>query len=181
MDISVRPWGALVIRTSRPINLTADEVLAILDGRLKQLRRPFKADRKIADVIPGKGNDRGIIWFGAGSVPLQKAGDLFTFRCRFGIPGDDLWGRESFARVPFSAYARSDGVQQARDPKDRHTAALYRAGFTLSSGGIRWLSATQMPRWASRISLEITSVRVERPLVDGTPWVWAIEFTRMKP
>jgi len=56
----------------------------------------------------------------------------------------------------------------------------------------KWRPSIHMPRWASRITLEITSVHVER-LQDGgdrefwgeakwaeNPWVWVIEFKRIK-
>lgn len=57
----------------------------------------------------------------------------------FGEPGDVLLGRETFAIVPRTAYARSDGVQQVLRPDDEfeHDAAIFRAGWTRSSSGIR--------------------------------------------
>ena len=45
---------------------------------------------------------------------------------------------------------------------DDHDAAIYRAGWDRSNGGFRWRPSIHMPRWASRILLEIVSVRVER-------------------
>jgi hypothetical protein len=77
-------------------------------------------------------------------------------------PGDRLWCRETFAIVPRTAYARSDGVSQTLRPDDDHDAAIYRADWTRSNGGFRWRPSIHMPRWASRILLEITDVRVER-------------------
>lgn len=73
--------------------------------------------------------------------------------CTYGEPGDRLWVREAF---------RSDGE-----------TILYRAGGELSPAPIEinagfieesdgWRPSIHMPRWASRITLEIQSVRVER-------------------
>ena len=72
--------------------------------------------------------------------------------------------RETFAIVPRTAYARSAGVQQTLRPDDEfdHDAAVYRAGWDRSNGGFRWRPSIHMPRWASRITLEIVSVRAER-------------------
>jgi hypothetical protein len=77
-------------------------------------------------------------------------------------PGDRLWVREGWASVPASAYRCSEGVAQTVNPFDPTEAAIYRAGFDRSRGGIRWRSPIHMPRWASRITLAVEAVRVER-------------------
>ena len=83
-------------------------------------------------------------------------------QCPYGQPGDRLWVRETHAFVPRTAFAMSDGVQQTLRPDDDHVAAIYRAAWERSRGGIVWRPSIHMPRWASRITLEITCVRVER-------------------
>ena len=63
----------------------------------------------------------------------------------YGQPGDRLWVRETWHDASSSL----------------HSCALYRAdGIDLHWG--KWAPSIHMPRWASRITLEITSVRVER-------------------
>ncbi len=75
--------------------------------------------------------------------------------CPYGIPGDRLWVRETFARI--------DG--QTRPWIETDYKATYTHGDRLGDTlGIkkRWTPSIHMPRAASRITLEITSVRVER-------------------
>jgi hypothetical protein len=108
---------------------------------------------------------------GAAYLQFERPGDYdgahvmrggFGFRCPHGQPGDRLWVRETFAIVPRTAYAASEGVQQTLRRDDDHDAAIYRAGWERSNGGLRWRPSIHMPRWASRITLEVTGVRVER-------------------
>lgn len=65
-----------------------------------------------------------------------------TSMCHLGYPGDRLWVREEFAYgCPGSVFFSAD---------DGDTA------------GIHWKPSIYLPKWASRITLEITEVRVER-------------------
>jgi hypothetical protein len=139
----------------RPILFSAPMVLAILDGRKTQTRRILKNQpvdiRRVFMKSEGLAyveNAHGV------EIPLEV--------CKFGKPVDRLWVRETYALVPRTAYAHSDGVQQMLKPDDNHDAAIYRAGWERSEGGIRWRPSIHMPRWACRIDLEITGVRVER-------------------
>jgi len=74
--------------------------------------------------------------------------------------GDRLYVRENHALVPSSAYRMSEGVQQTINPADRDQAAIYAAGWDRSKP--RWRPSIHMPRWASRLTLLVTDVRVER-------------------
>jgi hypothetical protein len=74
--------------------------------------------------------------------------------------GDRLWVRENFAIVPATAYRMSDGVQQTVDPDDWDMAAIYAAGWERSIP--KWRPSIHMPRWASRLTLVVESVKVER-------------------
>lgn len=64
--------------------------------------------------------------------------------CPFGKPGDRLWVRETFADIGCRLTFRADLEDGA------HCSVT------------RWTPSLHMPRWASRILLEITAVRVER-------------------
>ena len=73
----------------------------------------------------------------------------------YGQPGDRLWVRETFARI--------DG--QTRPWIETDYKATYTHGDRLGDTlGIkkRWTPSIHMPRHASRITLEVTGVRVER-------------------
>lgn len=154
----------------RPILFSGPMVRAILAGTKTQTRRVVSPQ----PYIDACGN---FCWNGlnfgqsaarvphvqsiASSIPSSKTKRV---HCPYGKPGDRLWGREAFAIVPRTAYACSDGVQQTLRPDDpyEHDAAIYREGWCRSTGGFKWRPSIHMPRWASRILLEIVSVRVER-------------------
>jgi len=119
-------------------------VRAILEGRKTQTRRVIKG-------VDGKN------WLKGASNHVVHAAD----HCPYGQPGDRLWVREAHAIVPRTAYAQSVGVDQILKPDDDHDAAIFRAGWERSKPG-PWRPSIHMPRWASRITLDITDVRVER-------------------
>jgi len=141
----------------RPIHFSAPMVRAILDGSKTQTRRVVKPQpsRELMTEYECIRQSR---------LSARTDAEILSdcLLCPYGIPGDRLWCRETFAIVPRTAYARSEGVQQMLRPDDDHDAAIYRAGWDRSNGGFRWRPSIHMPRWASRILLEIVSVRVER-------------------
>jgi hypothetical protein len=82
-------------------------------------------------------------------------------RCPHGQPGDRLWVRETWAIG--SIY---DGMAPSEIRLDALPGVRYPATQTLS--GVRNRPSIHMPRWASRILLEITEIRVER--LQDIPW-----------
>jgi hypothetical protein len=132
----------------RPLNLKAWEVRAILDGRKTQIRRVVK--------------NQGQAWKFWRMFPTER-GDRFAFRCNltthdircpYGQPGDRLWVRETFFHEP-EEYDYVSGRVRVRPVK------LYRADGHGDWIG-KWTPSIHMPRWASRITLEMESVRVKR-------------------
>jgi hypothetical protein len=134
-------------------------VNAILEGRKTQTRRVVDP-RLFVELTHSEDPGSEPVCAVYQSDPHFGALAMKYARCPYGRPGDRLWVRETHAIVPRTAYARS-GVQQTLRPDDDHDAAVYAADWPLSRPG-RWRPSIHMPRWASRILLEITDVRVER-------------------
>lgn len=151
----------------RPIIFSGPMVRAIIEGRKNQTRRVMKTQP--IDVIPFEGNQAGK-WVGLihrGERADENRGLVFT--CRYGRVGDRLWVRETFSiedGVKDESGKDPDFIQYKADSAaqilDRHGRATGK--FFVSDNGLihKWKSSIHMPRWASRITLEITGVRVER-------------------
>lgn len=80
------------------------------------------------------------------------------------VPGDRFWVREAHILLPPTAYRGSIGtgtIQQREHPTDRTMACVFREGFD-RSGCPYWRSSRYMHRWASRITLLVTDVHVQR-------------------
>lgn len=142
----------------RPILFSAPMVRAILRGRKTQTRRMIKPRKGLTlkDLIAG-----GEQTPHANGTTYSATREMLATDCPYGVPSDRLWVKETHAIVPRTAYAMSDGVHQTLRPDDSHDAAVYAADWERSKPG-RWRPSIHMPRWASRITLEITNVRAER-------------------
>lgn len=105
-----------------------------LDGFLPSvgLYHPTKIDKRTGEIYPGKGI------FGASD------GDQ-DFPCRYGQPGDLLWVKETHT------IAAGDVLYRATDEDD-----------PLITEKTKWKPSIFMPRKYSRLTLEITRIRVER-------------------
>ena len=124
----------------RPIIMRADEVRAILDGRKTQFRRPIKP-QPVLTGFPGPH------WPEHPRKPWMPVGGVYQdqWQCPHGQPGDRLWVRETWRKGAVGTAAEYWATVDALD-------------WALS----RWSPSVHMPRWASRITLEIVRVRVER-------------------
>jgi len=135
----------------RPILFSAPMVRAILEGRKTQTRRIVKPQPRLAADgfwYPDRREGRDYRHY-ANEVHLRKG--LASDFSRYGQPGDWLWVRESFRlRDPRRVIYRADTYSWEHDEIRAYGA---RPNFRPS---------IHMPRWASRITLEVTSVRVER-------------------
>ncbi|WP_283177868.1 hypothetical protein [Gemmobacter sp. 24YEA27] len=145
----------------KPVLFSGPMVRALLEGRKTQTRRVAMSADEIA---------RGP-WTGATRLH-ETAGwqvRLATFNSWQKIPvryavGDRLYVREAHAILPRTAYRMSIGtgtIDQREHPTDDYSAAVFREGFD-RSGQPKWRPGIHMPRWASRITLLVTEVRVER-------------------
>jgi len=141
--------------TDRPIIFSAPMVRALLDGRKTQTRRVLGKTGGDVNIFSPK-----VKW--SDSYVLDPGNKDWRAKYTPYASGDRLYVREAHAMVPSTAYRMSEGVTQAVNPKDRDRACIYREGWDRSTGGLRWRPSIHMPRWASRLTLIITDVRVQR-------------------
>lgn len=130
----------------RPIIFGAEMVRAILDGNKTQTRRVLK--QQPVDILPMKIPDRWVCLIKRGPNRGQ------VIKCRFGEAGDLLWVRETWATLPHYNHL------PPREIPDFAEIAYKADGLGRLHGKTR--SPIHMPRWASRITLEIIGVKVER-------------------
>lgn len=158
----------------RPISFTGPMVRAILDGKKTQTRRvlkpqppqpedfprsPFSLSRSVADGIkmyfqddyerlPKHPTKYDLI----GSVGVVRdAGYPTKYKVQFAV-GDLLWVKETWAET---------SVAPIVETIDRPWV-VYRAADSRTDYGGPWRSSRFMPRRASRITLRVTDVRVQR-------------------
>ncbi|HHE4779055.1 hypothetical protein [Escherichia coli] len=198
----------------RGVVFNDDMVRAILEGRKTQTRRHVKNVRADNCLVIRK--------------PTKKRNGVYTHvmdalehgLCPFGNVGDRIWVRETFNAF----WLDNDVIQEIKDGVSLASELCdYKADYSDSSKPAEgWTPSIHMPRWASRILLEITDVRVERlhdmseadAKAEGAspvtykitppeavyrvgfgdiwrgiygqenwlsnPWVWVIEFKRIK-
>ncbi|UEW68593.1 hypothetical protein [Burkholderia gladioli] len=154
----------------RPILFSAPMVRAILDGRKTQTRRvvkhqppedvaPITVARYHPTIIDRHGDEApGDEVFGAYSED-----GVWGCKCPYGEPGDRLWVRETWRGVvEINPPGKTTELGVARYVPDQEYCRRVEYQATHERDGEPWRPSIHMPRWASRITLEITGVRVER-------------------
>lgn len=138
----------------RPILFSGPMVRAILDGRKTVTRRVVKPQPEHVFARVGIRNESlalGVM------RPDETFGQVMIegkhVRCPYGSSGDSLWVRETWCWTAQPHHKNPDGCEYRADETD--------AGVVLTEHRC-WKPSIHMPRWASRITLEIESVRVER-------------------
>lgn len=149
--------------TERGMIFNSEMVRAILDGRKTQTRRIMKVQPS-EDFTPmnmALETDYKARWYTPGIVDkdgyLQPASkEVFGvsnenegYSCPFGAVGDRIWVRETWNKYGGLLTYRAD--HDWIDDMRKETVCT-----------AKWVPSIHMPRWASRILLEITDVRVER-------------------
>lgn len=143
----------------RPILFSAPMVRALLDGRKTQTRRALKEDAVRCLVLLG----RDVLMASTNRKLLPCA------------PGDRLWVREAFNAFQFSQDGDDawpvkiptlEECKEADELAYRYGAPqiVYRESDRAREwfANQKWRPSTHMPRWASRLTLTVTDVRVER-------------------
>lgn len=141
--------------TDKPLLFSAPMIRALLDGRKTQTRRTLGRKGRCNIFEPGAWSDDYVLH--PGNAEWRARDTPFAI-------GDRLWVREAHALLPATAYRMSIGtgtIAQIEHPTDGYTAAVFREGFD-RSGRPRWRPSIHMPRWASRLTLIVTDVRVQR-------------------
>lgn len=142
----------------RPILFTGAMVRALLDGSKTQTRRAMKPQPQMVT------DKRTAPWDGDPAVLVQlmlQSGKP----CPYGQPGDQLWVREAWRTdkaYDNCAPGQMDSGASLFMLADQHA---HRINHRSECGPMEWGKtrvSIHMPRWASRITLEIVSVHVER-------------------
>lgn len=156
----------------RPILFSAPMVRALLDGSKTQTRRTLKPQPRVFEIdergtpcqvgcmqVEGEAVNR--VWLGS-----QQAGVLTGQQVRFAV-GDRLWVRESWqlhsratdlCTVAYKASVNHSGWTDAHE-QFPDALAGNRKPKPFQEG---WRPSIHMPRWASRLTLTVTDVRIER-------------------
>lgn len=126
----------------RPLLFQGEMVRATLDGRKTQTRRTRGLDKVNADRSSVFVRMQVLKCGNLAAIFENGNGELGSVKSPYGKAGDMLWVRETWAPAtePYEFVYRADEGQFA----------------------YRWYPSIHMPRWASRITLEVESVRVER-------------------
>ncbi|EKN3637392.1 TPA: hypothetical protein ACQQX6_004284 [Yersinia enterocolitica] len=130
----------------KPILFNSEMVNAILSGRKTMTRRIISEKTlHLFGVAASSGECHPI------ELCDQRSQSYYLDFCPLGKPGDQLWVREAFAAglctestLAYRATHKTEDLEEGW-------------GET-----IKWTPSIHMPRWASRINLLITGVRVER-------------------
>lgn len=138
----------------RPILFSGPMVRALLDGSKTQTRRVCKPAANLSAVVevPDPA-ERGQVY--NGSHFGDEDGEV-QFACPYGGRGDRLWVRESFSGPHHREHS---------PPRDWHSMDEIHCWADGNPEAGDWTKPRPgmfMPRWASRITLEVVSVRVER-------------------
>jgi hypothetical protein len=154
-----------------PIPLYGWEVNAILENRMSQLRRVVRPQPDYSILKPGTVLEPHICPELVPSHHGKKAWGFyckpyhgrdvpaFAFDCPYGTVGDTLWVRETWQQV----------VERKRDhqwfvkpnPQQGVGEILYAATHA-GEAPPKWRPSIHMPRWASRLTLKNTDIRVQR-------------------
>lgn len=161
----------------RPIMFTGDSVPLIINGTKTQTRRVMKP--QLEEFVEGPlvharchpapyydAYNGGPGWCWWTSDDRQGSG---WRNCPYGRPGDSLWVRETWCPLLDPDHFADPSLPRDAIVYGRKNGAAYKASSADDDSercrrelGYKWRSPMRMNRWASRLNLELTKVRVER-------------------
>ena len=141
--------------SEKPIIFNGEMVRAILDGRKTQTRRLVKPQPTppawCNHIKPHFLDDGGFGFFD----------EDIDYKAPYS-PGDHLWVRETWCPVDDTEFGHGEWIDYRATPTYESS---HPAGWDAAPNdpqALKWRPSIHMPRWASRITLEVTGVRVER-------------------
>lgn len=156
-----------------PISLTSSRVTAVLKDHMS----PYRAAIQIPEygrikpathyTPPCASHDGGV------AICFDQSGlaDWKILPCPYGQVGDRLWVRETWCPVgdPLGAFLEGTMPTVYKQEMD--------AGGATLPAQLKWKSPGSMPRWASRITLEVTRIEVAE---GNRRWLWVIGYKRLE-
>lgn len=157
----------------KPILFSGEMVRAILCGLKTQTRRIVAPQPDISILKPAYQNlefeFRRMPVLGPTHTPAewgfvprhdkQNAVPIFGYKCPYGTTGDLLWVRETFALSPgFDSLPPSQSGDESIWWKA--STPILPTGYAACHG--KWRPSIHMPRWASRLTLHVKNIHIER-------------------
>lgn len=151
-----------ILNKEHPITLTADEANAVLAGDKTQHRVPVLTAEQVSVGYEwdfGADGDQAVFYkFAEDGIGIEET---LLIECPFGAIGDRLWAQEpSLIHCDWDWYYADNTLVKCKEP------------FTPNDLHLPWddehqeykgaIGAEYLPRWASRLLLEITDIRIER-------------------
>jgi hypothetical protein len=136
----------------RPILMSASMIRALVENRKSQTRRVIKPQPTIDGGSDAPGCPEW--WLEWKDHEIGYTPDELARLCPYGQPGDLLWVRETLHNDSDMSWMYAADTQ--------YVSAEYPAEWASKQAHKPSIPSIHMPRWASRLTLEITEVRVER-------------------
>ena len=171
--------------TERPILFSGHMVRAILNGQKTVTRREIKPSMRSADSSFELHQQEDESWRPMHTFDescMDAKGTEHPIACPYGQPGDRLWVREAWlADAQLDSIAPRD-LSQGEPILYPADGSVRQTGCAMVSQG-RGRPSIHMPRWASRILLEITAVRVEllQDITEEQAEAEGVNFLRHAP
>src|SRR6266702_3635597 len=166
--------GTDVATKEHPIIFTPENVRKILNGHKTQTRRVIilPKDSSLGVWEPTKLGgylDKACTTLAPQSVAIFHTRSGRCIGCPFGQVGDRLWVRETWycdhVDVQKGPFKEVDGAKELLYYRSTDSTSYGKETYTRFSGETMrnpWFPSIHMPRWASRLTLKITEIRVER-------------------